>query len=80
MRCACMSHPLSSGKRCYVVLGVIVAALSLLAAFQNPVKKTKNVEFTSKTKAERIACVLHKIFRPKFKIYEFDHIWIYLEF
>lgn len=58
------------------MLGVIVAALSLLAAFQNPVKETKNVEFTSKTNA----CVLHKIFRPKFKIYEFYQIWIYFEF
>lgn len=33
-----MSHLLSSGRRCYVVLEVIVAALSLLADLQTPVE------------------------------------------
>lgn len=68
-RSACMSHLLLSGRRCYVVLGVIVAALSPPAASQNPVKINTHAKSTRKTEAalhECIARVLHKIFRPKF--------------
>ncbi len=43
------------------MLGVIVAAPSLLAAFQNPVKnKTKTLEFTNNLKRSRM-CPAHNI-------------------
>lgn len=52
-RSACVSHLLSPRRRCYVVLGAIVAVLSLLAAFQSPVQINTHANSTSITKAGR---------------------------
>lgn len=48
-----MSHLLSSGRRCYVVLEVIVAALSLLADLQTPVEKNNNKKLNSQANLKR---------------------------